>query len=207
MGGRGSIAPGALLLLLGVAWSPGASPPLPGLEFGTPGTTVRSLTPVIVGADTVPAAPDPVSPGKADFDWKLERLDGSELSLGAFRGRVLFIHMWATWCRPCVREMAEIEALIHSLDREDVAFLLVSPEEARTVQDFLRTYGYEVPVFLEKQEMPGTFGLEALPSTFIVDRDGRIVLKRRGAANWNQDPVRAFLRKLANSGSGLRPGT
>jgi thiol-disulfide isomerase/thioredoxin len=152
----------------------------------------------MVGADTVPAAPGPVSLGKADFDWKLERLDGSELSLGAFRGRVLFIHMWATWCRPCVREMAEIEALIDSLDREDVAFLLVSPEEARTVQGFLRTYGYEVPVFLEKEEMPGTF---------IVGREGRIVLKRRGAANWNQDPIRAFLRKLAESEPGLGPRT
>lgn len=139
----------------------------------------------------------------ADFDWTIRPLEGKPTTLEAFRGRVLFLHMWATWCRPCVAEMAEIQALMNSLapaDRERVAFLLVSPERLRDVRSFLRRYDYDLPVFLEVQEMPGAFGLEALPTTFIVDRKGRIVFRHRGALRWNQEPVRRFLRRLVSEG-------
>ncbi len=135
--------------------------------------------------------------GEADFDWRIRALDGSVTTLQAFRGQVLFINMWATWCGPCVQELRGIEALIRSMEESRVAFLLVSPEEPAAVERFLRAYGYDLPVYLEDQEMPGAFGLEALPTTFILDRAGRIVLRHRGATEWNQESVRRFLEALA----------
>jgi thiol-disulfide isomerase/thioredoxin len=131
--------------------------------------------------------------GEADFRWRLKTLEGTSISLEAFRGRVLFINMWATWCGPCVQELASIQALVESMKDSGVAFLLVSPEDPEPVQRFLRVHGYDLPAYLEVQEMPPAFGLRALPTTFVVDRQGRIVLRHRGAADWDQDAVRSFL--------------
>ena len=83
---------------------------------------------------------------------------------------------------------------------EGVSFLLVSPEEPKQVARFLQLHQFSLPAFLEAQEMPESFGLEALPTTFVVDRQGRIVLKHRGAADWDLDEVRAFLRALGEMG-------
>jgi thiol-disulfide isomerase/thioredoxin len=134
--------------------------------------------------------------GEADFRWRLRALDGSPITLDAFQGQILFINMWATWCGPCVQELASIQALVESMKDSGVAFLLVSPEDPEPVRRFLRVHGYDLPVYLEAQEMPPAFGLRALPTTFVVDRQGRIVLRHRGAADWDQDPVRRFLQAL-----------
>lgn len=147
-----------------------------------------------------PAAPaasgDLVVHGPADYDWTLRTLDGERVRLEAYRGRVLFINVWASWCLPCVAEMGSIQRLRDSLRHSEVEFLLVSPEAPEPVERFLRRYAYDLPVFLEVGEMPEAFGLRALPTTFVVDRSGDIVLKHRGATDWDQDAVRAFLHAL-----------
>ena len=143
--------------------------------------------------------------GEADYGWKLETLDGEALTLEAYADRVVFINMWATWCGPCVRELPTIEALKESLTDSDVEFLLVSPEEAAPVEAFLRRYGFDLPVLLEAQDMPEGFGLRALPTTFVVDRQGRIVLRHQGIADWDSDEVRAFLRYLDGVSLGDTP--
>lgn len=134
--------------------------------------------------------------GRADYDWTIQTPAGERVRLEAYRGRVLFINMWASWCAPCVAEMGSIQRLHHSLRDTEVEFLLVSPEQPEPVERFLRRYGYDLPVFLEAGEMPAAFGLRALPTTFVVDRSGNIVLKHRGAADWDDNAVRAFLQSL-----------
>lgn len=135
--------------------------------------------------------------GQADYDWALRTLDGRPVRLEDHRGQVLFINMWASWCTPCVAEMEGIERLRHSLRGMDVEFLLVSPEDAEPVERFLKRYGYDLPIFLEIDPIPEAFGLRALPTSYVVDREGKIVLRHRGAADWDQDAIRAFLRSLA----------
>lgn len=135
--------------------------------------------------------------GPAEYAWTLRTLEGNTTRLERYRGRVLFINVWATWCAPCVAEMAGIERLRASLAGSGVEFLLVSPETAEPVERFLRRYRYDLPILLEGEEMPDGFGLRALPTTFIVDRSGRVALRHRGAADWDQPPVRALLLRLA----------
>lgn len=136
--------------------------------------------------------------GLADYAWRLRPLDpaAAPFTLERLRGRVLFINVWATWCLPCVAELASIAALRDSLRASDVAFLIVSPEEPARVTAFLRRHRYDLPAYVEEHPMPAAYGLEALPTTFIVDRLGRIVLRHRGAADWDAAPVRRFLRHL-----------
>jgi thiol-disulfide isomerase/thioredoxin len=135
--------------------------------------------------------------GQADYDWGLRTPGGEPLELEAFRGRVLFINMWASWCAPCVAEMASIERLRTSLAGSGVEFLLVSPEDPAPVERFMKRYGYDLPVLLEVDRMPAAYDLRALPTTWVVDRAGNVVLKHRGATDWDRDAVRAFLRSLA----------
>ncbi len=137
--------------------------------------------------------------GPADYTWRIRPLGtGSEsFALERLRGRVLFINLWATWCAPCVAELASIAALRDSLRTDDIVFLIVSPEEPARVEAFLRRHRYDLPAYVEARAMPAAFGLEALPTTFVVDRLGRIVLRHRGAADWDRAPVREFLRYLA----------
>lgn len=143
-----------------------------------------------------PTAAGLVVHGRADYDWTLRRLGGEPVELAAYQGRVLFINMWASWCAPCVAEMAGIERLRGSLRDTEVEFLLISPEDPEPVERFVKRYGYDLPILLEVDRMPEAFGLEALPTTFVVDRAGNIVLAHRGAAEWDQDAVRTFLRSL-----------
>jgi thiol-disulfide isomerase/thioredoxin len=135
--------------------------------------------------------------GTADYRWRLRTLDGRDVSLEDFRGRVVFLNLWATWCPPCVAELASIQALHDSLAGSGVAFLLVSPETRDAVQPFVRRRRLTAPVYLELQPLPAAFDLRALPTTYVVARDGAIVLRHRGAADWDTDAVRRFLRALA----------
>ena len=76
-------------------------------------------------------------------------------------------------------------------------FLLVSPERAAPVERFLKRYGRELPVFLEYERIPLSFGLEAVPTTYIIDGDGTILLAHRGAADWDTAAARDFLLALS----------
>lgn len=170
---------------------------------GRTAVLLLALAPVpIVGQDTIsPAAQrpkaEPASFGRAEYDWTLRDLEGQRFRLGRYRGRTLVLNVWATWCAPCVRELATLDRLAGSVVDLDVAFLLVSPERLDIVRAFLRRQGVTLPAAVEDQRMPASFGLEALPTTYIINRSGQIVLAHRGAADWDTDEVRALVRRLA----------
>lgn len=137
---------------------------------------------------------------QADLDWRVRPLGGETVSIERFKGEVLFINLWATWCEPCVAELGSIERLRDSLDDvQGLRFLLVAPQRERELERFVRRHSLSVPVFREVQRMPASFGLRALPTTYIVDRSGNVVLVHRGAADWDTAAVRRLLQTLAAS--------
>ena len=134
--------------------------------------------------------------GHADYGWTIRDLDGNETELAAFRGEVLFINLWASWCVPCIREMASIEGLQARLSDTDVEFLIVAAEGERPVRRHLRRYPTTLPIYLEVEEIPASFGLRGLPTSWLVDREGRILLLRHGEAVWDTYEVEAFVRAV-----------
>ncbi|MEM7416648.1 MAG: TlpA disulfide reductase family protein [Gemmatimonadota bacterium] len=135
--------------------------------------------------------------GDADFEWAIRPLDGDAFPLEELRGRVLFINLWASWCTPCVREMASIEGLRNRLSDTEVEFLIVAADRERDVRRYLRRYTYDLPIYMEVSRIPDAFGMRGLPTSWLVDEDGRIVLLRHGEAVWDTDEVEAFVRAVA----------
>lgn len=140
--------------------------------------------------------PLPVERSLADFEWKLQGLDGEETSLAAFEGKVLFVNLWATWCGPCVVEMPSIQRLYEQFQQEDVKFLLVSDEPPDVVEPFVQEKGWELPMYVSNDEKPSVFESRGIPATFILDREGRIVFRHVGSARWDDESSVRFLNGL-----------
>lgn len=159
-------------------------------------TAALSALVLLAGPAAGPAAgqqpPDDPAPR-----WRLADLEGREVAFEDLVGAPVVLNFWATWCAPCVAELRSLEALARSLAGEDVRFVVVSPQERGAVADWVARRGYALPFYVEATRIPAAFGLEAVPTTWLLDRDGRVVLHHRGAADWDRDEVRALLRRLA----------
>lgn len=122
------------------------------------------------------------------FDFTLMDQYGNTHTLSDYKGKVVFLNFWATWCPPCQKEMPDIEALYkeYNLNQDDVIFLGVaspfSEENKNTrevdkegVLEFLEEKGYTFPVvFDETGEVYSKYNISALPTTFLIDKDGNI---------------------------------
>lgn len=135
----------------------------------------------------------------ADFSWTLLSLSGERTTLDAFRGRVLVINSWATWCEPCVAELRTFQALRAAIPDSALQFVLVASQRREPVAQFVRRRRLQLPVFLEASAAPTVYAFEAVPTTWIIDRSGRIVFRHRGAMRWDTPAVQAFVRELLDS--------
>ncbi len=138
----------------------------------------------------------PEEHGAADYNWQLQAVGGEESALHRFRSQVVFVNLWATWCGPCRDEMPSIQALYETMNKEGVAFVLVSEEEEYTVREFMQRNSYTVPVFVSRQEVPDVFASRGIPATYIVDRAGKVRMRRVGSADWNSPACQGYLRSL-----------
>jgi thiol-disulfide isomerase/thioredoxin len=146
---------------------------------------------------SLPPPPFPDSSyGQMDYSGSVRALNGTEVQLSDFKGKPIYLNLWATWCQPCVAEMPSIENLYLSLKNEEVVFLVVSDENEETVQDFIENRQFTLPVYLSGEHLPEVFRPTGLPTTFIVDRSGTIVFKHVGAARWDHESSLGFLRAL-----------
>jgi thiol-disulfide isomerase/thioredoxin len=139
----------------------------------------------------------PSAPNPANAQWTLRPLGGAPISLAQLKGKVVFLNFWSTTCIPCIAEMPGITALYNSLKAEPVAFVAVTQDDEKSVRAFLHEYPIGVPVYLAGRDVPADLTPGGLPTTFILDREGAVVYREIGAANWNDDRVRTFLRNLA----------
>jgi thiol-disulfide isomerase/thioredoxin len=149
-----------------------------------------------VGLGPPPLEP-PTTTVAADFAWKLVDLDGKPVDFTTFQGRTVFLNIWASWCPPCRAEMPSILSLASQPRLKDVAFVLVaSGDEPGAVRQFVDKNPGMRAVSLTMaiaQEPHRDFYTEAIPATFVIAPDGRIVLKHIGAAQWDALEVVDFL--------------
>ena len=130
-----------------------------------------------------------------NYNWGFTDLDGKKHNLLASKNKVTLINYWATWCPPCVAEMPSLVSLYS--DYEDrVEFIFLANDKKDKVKSYLLKNKYEIPVLFKRTQSPKEFDSSSLPTTYILDKRGNIVVKEVGAANWNSDEVRKLLDTL-----------
>lgn len=130
-------------------------------------------------------------------DWLLYDSQGNEVKFSELNKKPVFINIWATWCPPCVAEIPGIEEIYHEYKNE-VSFVLLTNEDVETVNRFLKKNNYqELPVYFASNT-PLEFSSNSIPATFIVSRDGRIAVNKKGAARWNTSTTKNLLDELIN---------
>ena len=144
----------------------------------------------------IPANIDSSSPKKMDssFVLNLRGVNGADLLLSGEQKKVIIINYWATWCPPCVAEMPAFQKLYNTY-KDDVVFAFVSNENPDTINSFLKANTYTLPVYTPLASLPKELSHTSLPTTFIIDKQGNIVLHKTGVANWDSD---SFFKQLDN---------
>ncbi len=138
---------------------------------------------------------------RADYPYPLPlyTLDGHPANLRQFRGKVVLVNLWASWCPPCLAEMPGLQALYQKTDTAKVAFVLISldenPNKARAL---LKKRGYTLPVFFPAAPLPAPFDSPSIPATVILTPTGRVADRHSGMADYDTPAFRAALEKLAD---------
>jgi len=129
-------------------------------------------------------------------------LDGKKASLTDYRGKVVLLNIWATWCAPCVAEMPSMEKLYQELKDEGFEILAVSVDEsgAEAVSPFMEKHKLGFPVLLDtKGDIKSLYQTTGIPESFIVDKDGMILEKIIGQRDWAASGAIRFFRNLIQS--------
>lgn len=122
--------------------------------------------------------------GQLAPDWQLSGFDGKPIKLSDFKGKVVLLNFWATWCAPCRKEIPTLVALQKEHGERGVAVIGVSLDQGdpAAVQSFASRMGITYPVAIGNENVQTSYGVEAIPTTFIVDRAGNIVAVHQGDA-------------------------
>ena len=134
---------------------------------------------------------------KASFAFDLIDQNGHHISFKSFKGKTIFLNLWATWCPPCIAEMPDINNLYNELDSDRVAFVMISRDnDFGHAIKFVSKKEYDFPIYSLRSRLPEEFQTSSIPNTFVISPKGEIVAKRIGMAKYNTDEFRQFISEL-----------
>lgn len=136
----------------------------------------------------------------------MSKTDGSLKTLSDYRGKVVLLNIWATWCEPCRREMPSMEAVHKALESRGLAVVAVSidgPNMEDAIREFVKEYDLTFDVLYDRTELfRALYRYTGVPETYVIDRGGTVRRKWIGPDDWNSKENRQFLELLlAESGA------
>ncbi len=142
----------------------------------------------------------PEQRSEIDLSGDFKSLDGRTVSLTHFSGKVLFLNVWATWCGPCREEMPSMAELYREFGGQGLVMVAVSSEDVNTVRDYAASARYPFTILVDSEDvLSQRFGINAIPTTFIVDKQGQLVYQRVGGNDWSSSGVREQIRNLLSN--------
>ncbi len=146
------------------------------------------------------AEPNDVAVMKSfDYDFSIQDMDGKVIDFNTFKGKTIFLNLWATWCGPCRVEMPTIQKLYDRVNHEEIIFVILSLDEKKNhnkVLKFISDRELTLPVYEPASSLPTQLDVPSIPTTFVIDPKGKIVSKKVGAANFDTDKFERFLNGL-----------
>jgi thiol-disulfide isomerase/thioredoxin len=144
-------------------------------------------------ADSNAAASPSLQPSLPTF--AVESIHGNSVNLESFKGKKVFVNLWASWCPPCKREMPSIEKLYQSVDTNKVAFVMISlDDQFEKAKAYIRSAKLQLPVYYPEENLPDLFNVEGIPSTFIFNEAGQLIKRIDGGDFYDTDEYRALLK-------------
>ncbi len=140
---------------------------------------------------------DPVSGSPKASGFNLEGIDGSKKSLDDYKSKFVLLNFWATWCAPCREEMPAMSNLHNAFNDEslEVVGVHVGPSLAG-VKKFLESVPVSFTILIDKDMSLANWGVQGLPTTFLINPEGNIVYKAVGEREWDSPDMISFLRSM-----------
>jgi peroxiredoxin len=141
----------------------------------------------------------PIRVGLPAPDFTLPGLDGKKVSLSDYRGKVVFVNIWATWCPPCVEEMPSMQNLYQKLKSENFEIMAVSIDSqgAKVVAPFMKKYKLTFPALMDSMgTIKRIYKATGVPESYIIDKDGILAKKVIGPLDWSQPDILRLFRDL-----------
>lgn len=128
----------------------------------------------------------------------LKDLNGEAITLEQMKGKHIFINLWSTTCKPCLKEMPSIERAKAELEKEGYVFIAVSDEEVERIQKFMGRFDYTFQ--LASYEIGNAaLGVYALPASYILNDQGEVLYEHVGAKEWDEEESMAIFRSYLNN--------
>jgi peroxiredoxin len=140
----------------------------------------------------------PVKAGTELIDFELESLDGEMIKLSSYKGKVVFLNFWATWCPPCVEEMPSMQKLYDRFKDQGLEMIAVDLQEDKAaVQKFFDKYELTFTAVIDKTGRIGSqYGARNIPTTYIIDRKGFVLAGTIGGKDWYTPEMIDFFETL-----------
>ena len=148
---------------------------------------------------------DPAAPTVAknfNYNFKIKDLQGTVIDFKDFRGKTIFLNIWATWCGPCRVEMPSIQKLYDKVDKDKVAFVMLAVDDRKNFQkvvEFVNEKEYTFPVYVPHEFLPDQLMVRTIPTTFVINAEGKIAAQETGATNYDTEKFRTFLEQLSST--------
>ncbi len=136
---------------------------------------------------------------KAAPEFTVKDMDGEIHHLSDYRGKTVIINFWATWCPPCRAELPSMNRAWKELKQDNIAMLAINiGEDEDTIFTFLGDYPIDFTILLDETgEMIKTWPVRGLPTTFVLDSEGRLIYRAIGGRKWDSDSLLKKIRSLA----------
>lgn len=143
-----------------------------------------------------------LKPAKAAKDFTLPGIDGKMHRLSDYRGKVVLVNFWATWCPPCRREMPSMERLSQRLKDQGFVILAVNqqedPDKVFVFTSQLKPEPTFALLFDRNSAVANAWGVKGLPATFIVDKQGRVAYRAMGGREFDHPEIAQVIQRLLN---------
>lgn len=134
----------------------------------------------------------------ADFRMNLINSRGEKVSMVDLKGKVIFLNLWATWCPPCIAEMPGINKLYNEVKGEDIVFLMLSLDKNfQKAKDFNEKKKYDFEVYSLDGGIPQMYNSQSIPTTYVIDSEGKLALTHEGMADYSNEEFKTFLLDLS----------
>jgi peroxiredoxin len=137
-------------------------------------------------------------PPKAAPDFTLPNADGQQVSLQQYRGKVVFLNFWATWCIPCREEMPALERLHQTYQAQDLAVISIDLKEtAEQVKAFFEKHSLSFPALLDQNgSVFRDYLVAGMPTTYLIGRDGTLLARGIGGRDWTRAEAQQLIKEL-----------